>query len=307
MTGALATWSKAPREAAAVWYAPGVSTFDRMVALDLVVALDGALGPVPGHLDAVINRAICGTVNRRERQNYRRAIARMQARGLLFEHDGMVYLLYSEAMWRAHRSLSEEHATPVLKVVRQPVAESAERDVNRDVNRDIKVELSARNSSTPISGERERSERVKTLSVPGGPSDPPSGVHKRPSLVKTTPPRKPSAAHAANRTVERIFNEEYLRRNPDRPASTTKDFPLLGRVATAYRSRGPDGSLGLVDERRLRGSIQRFLSDLFWVKPTGRMSAPPGHSLHAWMRNHERYDNGMAREDERAIGVMHAF
>lgn len=94
---------------ATVWASLGLMA--ELVALQMVVALDCNDGPVPGRLDAVIDLIALRTVRGRERQNIRRAAQKAREAGLVFEHEGLVYILYSETQWRRHGALGEQVAS----------------------------------------------------------------------------------------------------------------------------------------------------------------------------------------------------
>jgi hypothetical protein len=108
-------WSAVARQPAAIWNQ--LPALAGLVALRLVAALDCHDGPVPGELDALVGIAMCGTVAGRERKNLRAALQKARDAGLIFEHEGQVYVLYSETLWRRYRALGKQvaqaaHAVP---------------------------------------------------------------------------------------------------------------------------------------------------------------------------------------------------
>jgi hypothetical protein len=287
MSRPVETWSKTPREAAHVWSGRGMTTYDQFVAVDLLVYLDCGAGPVPGDLEAAIERGMKGRINGHERQNYKRAIARMRARGLLFEHEGQIYLLYSETVWRQFRTLAEQYAEkkPVLTLVRKPAARGvavaaeptrSQREV--DAQWCSENELTSRNHSTQGPRERER-ETLRantacsavpppTAAPPPATPDPVTEVRPKipeakpgPAKVKRT--RAPQPLDAPRDRAVELFNEIW---SPTRGQGTKwaprgPEFGLLTAMVQCYLA--PDGTL---NEPTYRLAVRAFVTDASWQR-----------------------------------------
>ena len=84
-------WRRVPAELASPW--ARMSVYEQFMAFRLLMQLDCHDGPVKGDLEGHVLRAMRGAVSGRERRRCREAVARIQAEGLLFERDGLIYLL----------------------------------------------------------------------------------------------------------------------------------------------------------------------------------------------------------------------
>lgn len=301
MSRAVDPWSKAPRESAAVW--SKLSTYDEMVGLRLVVVLDCAEHPIPGRLPDVIERVLRGAGKGRERQHISRAIARIRRLGLLFEHEGQVFLLYSETMWRRYRALGEHYAakTPVLTVVRDEAPNEHRASTEETLNehrRDIESELSVEYCSTPtLQRERERDLRESTTcsvetppaAAPPPPASQPERKPKpeerqevsgefaldpvtelRPKLAQAKPKTRTRARQPLDEPRDlavRIFNEMW---RPTRGQGATwvphkKQFGLITAMVQSYLH--PDGKT--LNETLFRRAVLAFLGEESWVRYGG--------------------------------------
>lgn len=285
MSRAVDAWSRAPRESAHVWASKGVTGYQRMAALLLLVTLDCAEGPVPGELDAAIARTMAGTMQPHERANFLRAVDRLKARGHLFEHEGQVYLLYSETMWRKYRSLGEQYAEkkPVLELVRTQASAAAPAAVGSQPARSrLGVQggghpkVNSGNHSTQGPREREREIlRANTAcsAVPPPPAAPPPATpgpvtetrpkppEAKPGPAKAKRTRAPQPLDAPRERAVEVFNELWspTRGHGAKWAPRGTDFGLLTAMVQSYLRT--DGTL---NEPLYRIAVRAFLNEGSW-------------------------------------------
>jgi hypothetical protein len=156
---------------------------DALIASDLLSLMRGEerwSGSLDDLLACAAKRLGIGS---RNRKRFWLAVERMRARGLLFEAEDHVHLLYSETAFREYKGLAPDTHQMVAKIAPRAVPTAQSVSSQRAVSEhsaSTQTELSSGIYSIPIAREREREEKREK---------PPTGVKSPPVRV----PRKPDA------------------------------------------------------------------------------------------------------------------
>jgi hypothetical protein len=296
-------WAKVARECATKWMKFGPA--EHFLAMKLVTQLECHDEPKPGDLAAEVDRAMRGTLS--GSSNHRRATLkaaeRLKEAGLLFERDGLVYVLYDEASVRkyGHLAPAVETKETVTKSARIPANDNALACARRVLGASparTRNELSVEHHSTQLSGERERERQRPTVSGEAPPTaSPPRIVCIEAERAKRAPPKPPPASPAkakpggrreAWQRIVGMFNERYRQRGNE-GWSDVKNKGQFNLLVGSYLL--PDGTL---NEALVAKSLDAYFAESWWTTtPRGR-TAPVGHSLHSWMLRHEEYDQRAA-------------
>ena len=264
-------WLPIPRHRAAAW--AQLDYFDSLLAMDLLTVIGSKeRAPVPlAVFEANLFKRL--GIGAKNRKRARLGLARMKAAGLLFEHEGETYLLYSETMYRKHRALGESKR-PQMETPANDNAAAAAQSVSRQsavsepsVSR--QNEVTARIHSLRLSIEREReTERenttCSTAAPPAAAPPPPTAdpvTETRPTLAKAARRRAPQPLDAPRERAVALFNELW---SPTRGQGATwaprgTDFGLLTAMVRCYLH--PDGTL---NESLYRLSVRAFLREESW-------------------------------------------
>lgn len=306
-------WVRMPKEPAAPWFHFGL--YERAVGMQLLMHLDDSHEPVAGDLEATVTRILrCSIEDRNERRRVRQAVKNLQEAGLVFEHEGLVYVLYDARMWAKYRELGQRlaaerkaAAVPPAGAVQEDVSKRARRPANDNAR--VRAErvptvfppcshepASARNDSAQALGERERVKQSTTCSEREQPSAAPLGAQIVPLQRAKRTRRKGPLDHARDGLVV-LFGECFEAKYPGR-ASLPKRQDLLTIAAKTFQR--PDGTL---DADRARRTMRAFLDDGWWTAQPSR----PGHSFDAWAKHTERYETHADRDRAAVQGVNYAF
>ncbi len=311
-------WVRMPKEPATPWFRHGV--YAHFIAMHLVQELDAHDGRAEGMLEVSVQRALRGLIqNRNERLRVRKAVAALQDEGLIFEHAGFVYVLYSPQAWSAYRELGQQVARerlaagiPAAGAVPEALSQkrrhaanasvshrgtSAANDNARDATPAEQVaapvlrpnRVSAGNSTTPIPREREREKKERSTISPVQPAAAPPtvvaiGEAKQPRARGKRPPNR---LDRAKLRVEAMFHERYQREVGTRVASTLsfRQKVDLQRVTLAYSEL----VTGELDEALLGAAMDAYFADP-WRRTPDRTGLAPGFSLGSFLANHAKYD-----------------
>ncbi len=333
-------WVRMPKEPAAPWFKLGC--YERFVGMQLVLQLDAHDGTGEGLLDASVTRILRGNIqDRNERQRVRKAVAKLQDLGLVFEHGGLVYVLYGHKAWMEHRELGERLAEERLaagkpavgdvdegvskkaraagkasaaKRAQKPANDNAQPAAERCASVDPALlqrwsqnDLTSENRSTPVRRERERVKQSTTCSGDAQPSAaPPPPVicieEERAKREKQAPKRARRKTPLDQARAALVAAfGELFEAKYPGRKSLPKRQDLLTIAAKSFQR--PDGTL---DDVRARAAMRAFLNDGWWTAQSSR----PGHSFDAWAKHYERYETLAERDrvaEQNSRVIIHAF
>lgn len=313
-------WVRMPKEPAAPWYKLGC--YERFVGMQLVMQLDAHDGTGEGLLDASVTRIVRGSIqDRNERQRVRKAVARLQDLGLVFEHGGLVYVLYSHKAWAKHRALGERLAEerlaagkPAVGDVEEGVSKkarvagkasaakralnpandnatpAAERCASVDpalTQRWSQNDLNSENHSTPMRRERERLNQSTACS--GG--EPPAAASPAAVIPLQKAKRKPRAKTPLDRAralALELFNQHYAPRHGG--VRSWVGYNLLTPLVGCFMD--PEGNF---QRERFERTVTAFLDDPRWSAPGER-----GHGLDVFVWKHSKYARAAAPQIDRS-------
>lgn len=296
-------WVRLPRERAAAWSKLGL--VEQLLATELLRNLDCYEGPVRGDLESHITLAMRGSVRGHDRQRFRRAVATIREAGLLFERDGLIYLLYDEATWREHHHLAPAYVAPSQspKKVRTSLvtneAQSRPAKAANDNGRrtrtvreviakcDSETQLSIDNHSTRIPRERERLNQSTACS--GG--EPPAAASPAAVIPLQKAKRKPRAKTPLDRAralALELFNQHYAPRHGG--VRSWVGYNLLTPLAGCFMD--PEGNF---QRERFERTVTAFLDDPRWSAPGER-----GHGLDVFVWKHSKYARAAAPQIDRS-------